>query len=83
MTATINYIAINGDEEIGENIDSQKITLNFKIESVDAYYVIDEGEDSKYIWISFGGQEYPLIYEEVLEMALEAHFNPTKSDLAA
>lgn len=82
MTATINYIAINGDEELGENVDTRKLTLNFKLEHVSAYYIVDEGE-SKYIWICFGGQEYPLIHEDVLELALDEHFNPNKSDLAA
>ena len=39
-----------------------------------SYYVIEEGKE-KYLYTNIGGQEYPLVYEEILEAAFISYLD--------
>ncbi len=77
MTGTIKVIrVINPEilEELDGEIESKNTVIHFNIESVYSYYVIEEGKE-KYLYTNIGGQEYPLVYEEILEAAFISYLD--------
>jgi len=85
MTGTIKVIrVINPEilEELDGEVESQNTIIHFSIDSVYSFYVIEEGKD-KYLYTNIGGQEYPLIYEDILEAAFTAHFNDDDNSISA